>query len=100
MNVCDVEAKPSGCCTVDIDIDKAPAGYPFGVNGCRSRHVLKHGLYAPADFSDYLEIGPGNLDTDWGFDSGCEHVQPGLDGHDPNIGKTRDVDQFIEFGPN
>src|SRR3546814_4061065 len=61
--------------TIDIDVDIAAAGQPFGEGGGDPRHAVGDLFDLPRDLVQRTEVGARHLDPDRALDPGSEHVE-------------------------
>src|SRR5690625_1845257 len=83
VHVADVEPEAGRLLALDVDGDVAPASDAVGVDGRGAWNIFDNAFDFRANPVDDLQIGPGNLDADWGLDAGGQHVDAVLDRHDP-----------------
>src|SRR3546814_14659875 len=79
LHVGDVEPIARRGRTIDIDVDIAAAGQPFGEGGGDPRHAVGDLFDLPRDLVQRTEVGARHLDPDRALDPGSEHVEPVAD---------------------
>ena len=99
LHVVDVQAIPRGALSIDVYINIASTGDPFGVHGRGARHIREYPLQVFANALNHGEVGSRHLDAHRRFDAGGEHVDAGFDRHHPSVGEPGILHDTIKLGP-
>src|SRR6516162_10915723 len=97
LHIGDVEPVARCAFPINVDIDVATAGEPFGKHGGDTGYAPDDGLDLPRELVDDLEVRARDLDPDGALDSRGEHVDAVAYGRNPDVRKSRDLHHLIKF---
>ena len=92
------QAVPGQGLPVPFEIQKVAAAGAFGKDAAGPLDRGQDRLDPGPDLLDGVQVRPGDLEPQGGFQPGAQHFDPALDRHGPGIGQTGDLQGFVHLG--